>query len=95
MAAASKRPELTQLFTSFDPGVPQVALEVDREKARTLGVPITDVFSTLQASLGGAYVNDFNRFGRLYRVFVQAESTTARSRRTSASSTCAAAPPEP
>ena len=74
MAEASKRPELTQLFTSFDPGVPQVALDVDREKARTLGVPITDVFSTLQASLGGAYVNDFNRFGRLYRVFVQAES---------------------
>ena len=74
MAEAGKRPELTQLFTSFDPGVPQVALAVDREKARTLGVPITDVFSTLQASLGGAYVNDFNRFGRLYRVFVQAES---------------------
>jgi HAE1 family hydrophobic/amphiphilic exporter-1 len=74
LAEASKRPELTQLFTAFDPGVPQVALDVDREKARTLGVPITDVFSTLQASLGGAYVNDFNRFGRLYRVFVQAES---------------------
>jgi hydrophobic/amphiphilic exporter-1 (mainly G- bacteria), HAE1 family len=74
MAEANKRPEITQLFTAFDPGVPQVALTVDREKVRTLGVSLTDVFSTLQASLGGAYVNDFNRFGRLYRVFVQADS---------------------
>ena len=72
--AARKRPELTGLFTSFDPTVPQVALTVDREKARTLGVQLSDVFSTLQASLGGAYVNDFNRFGRLYRVYVQADS---------------------
>ena len=74
LAAAQKRPELTGLFTSFDPTVPQVALDVDREKARTLGVQLSDVFSTLQASLGGAYVNDFNRFGRLYRVYVQADS---------------------
>ena len=74
LAAAQKRPELTGLFTSFDPTVPQVTLDVDREKARTLGVQLSDVFSTLQASLGGAYVNDFNRFGRLYRVYVQADS---------------------
>ena len=74
MAAARQRPELTGLFTSFDPTVPQVKLDVDREKARTLGVPLSDVFTTLQASLGGAYVNDFNRFGRLYRVFVQADA---------------------
>ncbi len=74
IAEARKRPELTGLFTSFDPRVPQVALDVDREKVSKLGVPINDVFATLQASLGGAYVNDFNRFGRLYRVFVQAES---------------------
>ena len=74
MQAAQQRPELTGLFTAFDPTVPQVELAVDREKARTLGVQINDVFSTLQASLGGAYVNDFNRFGRLYRVFVQADS---------------------
>ena len=72
--AARKRPELTGLFTSFDPTVPQVSLTVDREKARTMGVQLSDVFSTLQASLGGAYVNDFNRFGRLYRVYVQADS---------------------
>lgn len=72
MSEAKKRPELTGLFTAFDTTVPQVALDVDREKARTLGVQLSDVFTTLQASLGGAYVNDFNRFGRLYRVFVQA-----------------------
>jgi len=74
LAACRERPELTGLFTAFDPTVPQVELTVDREKARTLGVPLPDVFTTLQASLGGAYVNDFNRFGRLYRVFVQAEA---------------------
>ena len=74
MAEARKRPELTGLFTVFDPRSPQIQLDVDREKVSKLGVPMTDVFNTLQASLGGAYVNDFNRFGRLYRVYVQAEA---------------------
>ena len=74
IAAARQRPELASLFTAFDARVPQLQLEVDREKVTKLGVPINDVFTTLQASLGGAYVNDFNRFGRLYRVFVQAEA---------------------
>ena len=74
MGEARKRPELTGLFTVFDPRSPQIQLDIDREKVSKLGVPITDVFNTLQASLGGAYVNDFNRFGRLYRVFVQAEA---------------------
>ncbi len=73
LAAARQRPELANLFTSFDPGVPQVDLQLDREKARKLGVPINDVFVALQAILGGTYVNDFNRFGRLYRVYVMAE----------------------
>ena len=71
--AARKRPELANLFTSFDPNVPQLGVELDREKARKLGVPVNDVFTTLAAILGGSYVNDFNRFGRLYRVYVQAE----------------------
>jgi len=71
--AARKRPELANLFTSFNPQVPQVQVELDREKARALGVPINDVFAALSAAMGGAYVNDFNRFGRLYRVYVQAE----------------------
>jgi HAE1 family hydrophobic/amphiphilic exporter-1 len=74
MAEAGKRPELAGLFTVFDPRSPQIQLEVDREQVSKLGVPMTDLFSTLQASLGGAYVNDFNRFGRLYRVYVQAEA---------------------
>ncbi len=72
---ARKRPELTALFTAFDPRVPQIQLEVDREKVTKMGVAINDVFATLQATLGGAYVNDFNRFGRLYRVFVQSEAS--------------------
>lgn len=73
LTAASQRPELNRLYTGFKATVPRVRLELDREKARTMGVNITDVFSTLQAYLGGAYVNDFVRFGRVYRVFVQAE----------------------
>jgi HAE1 family hydrophobic/amphiphilic exporter-1 len=74
LAAARLRPELTALFTAFDPASPQFAVELDRERARKLGVPINDVFAALAASLGGAFVNDFNRFGRLYRVFVEAEA---------------------
>ncbi len=72
-AAARKRPEVGNIFTSFDPRYPQVKVELDREKARKLGVPINDAFQALSASLGGSYVNDFNRFGRLFRVYVQAE----------------------
>jgi HAE1 family hydrophobic/amphiphilic exporter-1 len=49
-------------------------VELDREKARTLGVPVNEAFQAMSASLGGAYVNDFNRFGRLYRVYVQADA---------------------
>ena len=74
LAAARQRPELTAMFTAFDPRVPQIDVAVDRDKVSKLGVPINDVFATLQTFLGGAYVNDFNRFGRLYRVFVQAEA---------------------
>jgi len=73
LQAASQRPELSRLYTGFRPTVPQTKVELDREKCRKLGVPVNDVFSTLQAYLGGAYVNDFNRFGRVYRVFLQAE----------------------
>jgi HAE1 family hydrophobic/amphiphilic exporter-1 len=71
--AARQRPELGNVFTSFDPNYPQVKVELDREKARTLGVPVNQVFQAMSTAMGGAYVNDFNRFGRLYRVYVQAE----------------------
>jgi HAE1 family hydrophobic/amphiphilic exporter-1 len=73
LAAARQRPELVSLFTAFDPSSPQYAVELDREKARKLGVPINDLFAALGSALGGTYVNDLNRFGRIYRVFVQAE----------------------
>ncbi|HET6897630.1 MAG TPA: efflux RND transporter permease subunit, partial [Vicinamibacteria bacterium] len=72
--AARKRPEIGNLFTSFDPRYPQVKVDLDREKARKLGIPVNQAFSTLSSSLGGSYVNDFNRFGRLFRVYIQAES---------------------
>ncbi|MCU0233919.1 MAG: multidrug efflux RND transporter permease subunit [Thermoanaerobaculales bacterium] len=72
--AARKRPEIGNIFTSFDPRYPQVRVEVDRDKARKLGVPVNQAYQTLAASLGGSYVNDFNRFGRLFRVFVQADA---------------------
>src|SRR5206468_770533 len=74
LAAARQRPELGNLFTSFDPNYPQVKADLDRDKARKLGVPINDVFQAMSAALGSTYVNDFNRFGRLYRVYVQAEA---------------------
>ena len=74
LAAGRRRPELANVFTSFDPSYPQVKVELDREKARTLGVQVSDAFQALSASMGGTYVNDFNRFGRLYRVYVQADA---------------------
>lgn len=74
LTEARNRPELANLFTSFDPRYPQVKVDLDREKARKLGVPVNEVFQAMSAVLGGTYVNDFNRFGRLYRVYVQADS---------------------
>ncbi len=72
--AARKRPELGNLFTSFDPRYPQVKVELDREKARLVGVPINEVFEAMSTVLGGSYINDFNRFGRLFRVYAQADA---------------------
>jgi HAE1 family hydrophobic/amphiphilic exporter-1 len=72
-AAVAKRPEIGRISTTFNPANPQVRVELDREKARTLGVPVDSVFSTLQTYLSGLYVNDFVRFGRVYKVFLQAE----------------------
>ncbi|KFE56925.1 efflux RND transporter permease subunit [Pseudomonas syringae] len=66
-------PELAALFTSYTVNVPQVDAAIDREKAKTHGVAISDIFDTLQVYLGSLYANDFNRFGRTYQVNVQAE----------------------
>ena len=71
--AARKRPELTGVFTAFSARVPQLKFELDRTKARRLDVPVNDVFATLQVNLGAYYVNDFDLFGKVWRVMVQAE----------------------
>ncbi|MGB7543250.1 MAG: multidrug efflux RND transporter permease subunit [Burkholderiales bacterium] len=68
-----KRPDLQGINTFFRPSVPQLYVEVDREKALALGVPLADIFNTLQSTMGALYVNDFNKFGRTYRVQIQAE----------------------
>ncbi|MBK9133784.1 MAG: multidrug efflux RND transporter permease subunit [Betaproteobacteria bacterium] len=74
IAALRARPELEGLNTFFRPTVPQLRVEVDREKALALGVSTTDVFSALQAQMGSLYVNDFNKSGRTYRVTMQADA---------------------
>jgi len=68
-----QNPVLTQMNTTFRAGVPQLFLEVDREKAKRLDVPLDVIFNTLQANLGSAYVNDFNLFGRVWKVMIQAD----------------------
>ena len=71
--AAQGRPEMFNANSSFRANVPQYKVNLNTEKVQTLGVPLTDVYSTLQTFLGGLYVNDFNRFGRTWRVMMQAE----------------------
>ncbi len=71
---AMQRPEIGRISTTFSASTPNYQLQVDREKAKKLGVPINDVFTTLQTFLGGYQVNDFARFGRNYKVTMQAES---------------------
>ncbi|HEY4292774.1 multidrug efflux RND transporter permease subunit [Luteibacter sp.] len=73
IGASQKTPELAHLFTSFQVSVPQFDADVDREKAKSEGIDLGDVFQTMQAYLGSLYVNDFNRFGRTYQVNVSAE----------------------
>jgi HAE1 family hydrophobic/amphiphilic exporter-1 len=70
---ASTQSALFGVRSSFRPGVPQLRVDIDREKVKTLDVPLSEVFLTLQAYLGSAYVNDFNKFGRTYQVRVQAD----------------------
>ena len=72
-AAANQSPLLRDAYTTFRANVPQYFIDIDREKAKTLQVPLTNIFSTLQAQLGSAYVNDFALFGKTYRVMMQAD----------------------
>ncbi|MCU9839167.1 efflux RND transporter permease subunit [Ruegeria sp. WL0004] len=73
--AANQRPEIAQSYTTFRANVPQLFVDLDREKAKTLEVSVAEVFQTMQAHLGSYYVNDFNLFGRVYRVMIQAEGS--------------------
>ena len=73
LAAARQRPELAGVISQFSAGTPQLYADVDRDKVLKQGVAVGDVYQTLQAYLGGLYLNQFNRFGRQWRVFLQAE----------------------
>jgi HAE1 family hydrophobic/amphiphilic exporter-1 len=77
--AANQDPALSNVFSTYSANVPQLFLEVDRDKAQALGIKISDIFKTLQAQLGGSYVNDFNLYGKVYRVMIQAEAQDRRS----------------
>ena len=74
MYYAERRPELAGLSSSMQSDIPQLYYDVDRDKAQLLGVSMSDVFSTLKTFTGSVYVNDFNMFNRIYRVYVQAEA---------------------
>ncbi len=74
MAAARKRPEIGSVFSTFIPSVPQEFIYVDREKVLKQGVNLTDVYNTIQAYMGGLFVNYYNDFGRTWQVYVEAEA---------------------
>ena len=74
MYYASKRKELAGLSSSLQSEIPQLYFDVDRDKVKMLGVPLADVFSTMKAYTGSVYVNDFNMFNRIYKVYIQAEA---------------------
>lgn len=79
LEACRKRPELTGVSSAFSASIPQIYADVDRDKVLKQGVAVADVYQTLQAFLGGLYLNQFNRFGRQWRVFLQAEGEERRS----------------
>jgi hydrophobic/amphiphilic exporter-1 (mainly G- bacteria), HAE1 family len=79
LEACRKRPELAGVTSQFSASVPQIYADVDRDKALKQGVAVADVYQTLQAYLGGLFLNQFNRFGRQWRVFLQAEGSERRS----------------
>ncbi len=71
--AANARKEIGNAFTTFQANVPQRFMDIDREKALKLGISLNDLYTTVGAFMGGSYVNDFTRFGRLYKTYIQAE----------------------
>jgi HAE1 family hydrophobic/amphiphilic exporter-1 len=74
VVAGNQDPRIRNMFSTYQTNVPQLRLVVDREQSQALGVPVADVFRTLQTNLGSVYVNDFNKFGRVFRVIVQAQT---------------------
>src|ERR1700735_5810004 len=72
--AANQDPQLRRVFSTFSATNPSIYLDIDRDKAQIIGVPLSAVFQALQASLGGYFVNNFNLFGRTWQVQVQAEA---------------------
>jgi hydrophobe/amphiphile efflux-1 (HAE1) family protein len=74
LGAANTDGRMARVFSTFSANTPSVFLDIDRDKAQALGVPVTDIFTTLQATLGGIYVNDFNLFGRTWQVNIQGEA---------------------
>lgn len=74
MSKAMQTPELANMLASFQTNAPQLQVDIDRVKAKSMGVSLTDIFETLQINLGSLYVNDFNRFGRTWRVMAQADA---------------------
>lgn len=80
MYYASQRKEITGLSSSLQADIPQLYFDVDRDKVKLSGVPMADVFSTMKAYTGSVYVNDFNMFNRIYRVYIQAEAPYRRER---------------
>ena len=71
---ASQAPELQGVSSAMQSEIPQLYFDVDRDRAKFLGIPLSDIFSTMKAYLGSVYVNDFNMFNRIYRVYIQAEA---------------------
>jgi len=74
LAAANQDPKLARVFSTFSPTTPSIYLDIDRDKAQALGLAISDVFTALQATLGGIYINDFNLYGRTWQVNIQGEA---------------------
>lgn len=73
ISKAHQQPELAGVYTTFNPAIPQRFIDVDRVKVKTRGVSLDDIFNTLQINLGSLYVNQFNKYGRVYRVYLQAD----------------------
>ncbi len=74
LAAARKRPEIGSIFTTFIPSVPQEFIQVDKEKVLKQGVALSDVYNTIQANMGGLFVNYYNQFGRTWQVYIESEA---------------------